>query len=202
MSVVASIAEAQAFQSTKIAAIPPGHDLVVLDVGSGNGGNVGFFVWKPASTSTDASNQLVITPTGAATGRWHRADPLVDWTFPFTFNTADAAVLGTVPVGFRLRPTRPFWEILANMTGGVSSTIGLSSSNAGFNTKGDLLGGAAGDLAATLVAGLAAGTIGTKVAALGGVYMVAGNTVRFDRITSAFTAGSGIAHLPVEVIAA
>jgi hypothetical protein len=112
-------------------------------------------------------------------------------------------VLYTVPAGFELELETSFWEVTADFTGGSSSAIGLSSSNAALSTKGDVLGGASGDVAAGL---LAAGVKakGTKGAKMGnpGAYLVGGNTVRFDRVTSAFTAGTGIAHVHVSVVVA
>lgn len=118
-----------------------------------------------------------------------------DLALPIAAATADAAVLATVPAGAALLLGRSHWEITENWTGGSSSAIGISSDQAPYNTKGDLLGGAAGDVAATLVAsaGRVLGTIGADVAA--GILLKGGATIRFDRITSAFTAGSGFAHI-------
>ncbi len=121
-------------------------------------------------------------------------------TLPFTSATADAAVLFTVPTGIRLVVHRALWDIVLAMTGGTSSAIGVSSSNAGYNTKGDILGGASGDVAATLTAGAKAGTAGEKYASNGAVILVGGDTVRFDRITSAFTAGNGRVQLHCSVL--
>lgn len=122
---------------------------------------------------------------------------------PIAFGTADAAVLFTVPStsgGYTIRGLelqKLYWEITADWTGGASSAIGVSSSRTGFTTKGDLLGGAAGDVAATLVAAsLFAGTVGAKslVTLASTAIIRAAETLRFDRITSAFTAGTGFVH--------
>ncbi len=118
---------------------------------------------------------------------------------PVGFATADAAVIFTVPTGKRLFVGRPFWEVTQAWTGGSSSAIGLSSSNAAYNTKGDLLGGATGDVLAGLTVGFK-GTIGAKLASNGVVVLVGGDTVRFDRITSAFTAGAALVHFPVRLL--
>ncbi|WP_196302696.1 hypothetical protein, partial [Streptococcus pneumoniae] len=79
---------------------------------------------------------------------------LVDLPFPIGFATADAAVLGTMPAASSLLVIRGYWEISADWTGGTASAIGLSSSQTAHSTKGDLLGGAAGDVAAALTAAL------------------------------------------------
>jgi hypothetical protein len=115
------------------------------------------------------------------------------------FNTADAAVLATVPEGVEvlLNPYLCGWRVTTSFTGGASSAIGLSSSRAPHNVKGDILGAAAGDVAATLVSTgkLLQGTLGLDFASVGQVLLIAGDTIRFDRITSAFTAGAGFACL-------
>lgn len=154
-----------------------------------------------ASTAADATSNLVITP-GHSTGRFIRTNSVIDLKLAIAYTTADAAVLFTVPTGFRVMVRRCFWEPTVAFTGGSSSAIGLSSSNAGASTKGDLLGGATGDVLASLTAGFPkAGTVGTKIASDGVVALVAGDTIRFDRITSAFTAGTGFAHVRLEVLA-
>lgn len=123
---------------------------------------------------------------------------------PFTFATADAAVLFTVPTltngAAALKIDSLFWEITTSMTGGTTPAIGVSSSNSKYNTKGDLLGGASGDLTASLVSTntYVPGTLGAKFAAAattGKIFLVAGDTIRFDRIANAFTAGAGYVHV-------
>lgn len=121
-------------------------------------------------------------------------------TLPFTFSTADATALFTVPSGYRLFVHRTLWEIAADMTGGSSSTIGLSSDATGYTTKGDIQGGASGDAAAALTAGLRPGTIGAKFGSNGVIVIPAGKIIRFDRITSAFTAGNGTAQLQCSLL--
>ena len=113
-----------------------------------------------------------------------------------TFETADGAVLFTVPAGARLILGRGYWDVTTGFTGGSSSAIGIAGP-APHDTAGDLLGGSSGDVAATLTVGVKLGTIGTDTAA--GVMLKAGDTVTFERITSAFAAGAGrarfVAHL-------
>ena len=122
-------------------------------------------------------------------------------TLPVNFNLADAAPLFVVPPGMRIAIERPLIEVIVPFTGGAASAIGLSSSNVGYNTKGDLAGGAAGDVAAGLTAGFK-GTLGTKAATQGVIVLVGGDVIRFDRITSVFTAGSGFAHIPFSILPA
>jgi hypothetical protein len=127
---------------------------------------------------------------------------------PIAFGTADATVLFTVPtlpngcVGLYL--AKFWWEVTTSFTGGSASAIGLSSSNAGYSTAGDLLGGATGDVAATLVSTTKykVGTAGAKISAAspGLVILVAADTIKFNRITSAFTAGAGFVHIDVAFI--
>lgn len=137
---------------------------------------------------------------GAGVGRWLALpNQVIDISMPITFNTADLATLYTLPAGSALIPVRGYWEVATGFTGGASSAIGLASSKAPFTTAGDLLGGATGDVAATLVTGaFIPGTIGTDlVGATEGIgnILVAADIIRFNRITSAFAAGAGNAHL-------
>jgi len=157
-------------------------------------------LWRfvSASTSADTTESLVLVPT-AGSGRWHRVDKHVDLKLVLDRTAADGATLFTVPVGFRLRPTVPFWEISTLFTTANAGVAGLSTSNAAGSTKGDLLGGAGLDAAASLTAGLIGGTAGTKIATVTpGLVLVAGDTIRWDK-TNAFTAGAGFAHVPVNL---
>lgn len=154
------------------------------------------FLAAGALTNDD---QLVVAPT-VGTGTWLKMLGSIDLSLAITFATADAAVLYTMPAGAYIHVRRCYWEVGTGWTGGASSAIGASSSNAAYTTKGDLLGGASGDLAATLVTGrVVPGTIGAKTAA--GVFLVPTNTVRFDRLVSAFTAGTGNLHIVGDLLA-
>jgi hypothetical protein len=120
---------------------------------------------------------------------------------PIDFTIADAAVLYTIP--YRSRVVALFWEITASFTGGSSSAIGVSSSQAAFTTKGMIHGGSSGDVAATLVTGAQPfrGTQGTAFTAAPFIAILdVGATLRFDRVTSAFTAGAGFVHAELRVV--
>jgi len=161
------------------------------------------WMFSLASSAVDTTQNLVVTPSDAAGGAWLRVDNFVDLKLPFAFNTADATALLTVPAGFNLLLLRAYWEVIASLTGGASSAIGLSSNNAAFATKGDILGGAAGDVAATLVqtgSPYKGGTLGAKFGTNGLIVLVPANTLRFDAITSAFTAGNGFVHVAAQII--
>jgi hypothetical protein len=157
--------------------------------------------WSFHATSTLTGNDiLVATPSSSAyasAGRWLRCCGAVDLKLAIGYGTADAAVLLTMPTGARMIVRRCYWEVTTDFTGGSSSAIGLSGPSP-HNTKGDLLGGSGGDVAATLVAGVALGTIGADTAA--GVLLKAADTVKFDRVTSAFTAGAGYAHVVGDLV--
>lgn len=149
---------------------------------------------------SDTTDNVLMTPDGG-TGRWVRADNAFVMKLPIAFGLADNAVIFTVPEGFALRLTGlPYWETTTGWSGGSSSTIGVSSSRTGFTADGSLLGGAAGDVAATLVAGIQAGTIGVGLDSLAeiqaGLFEEA-DTIIYNEITSAFTAGEGFVCIPV-----
>lgn len=156
-------------------------------------------LWRFAASSSaaDASENIVLTPD-AGSGRWLRLPGAIALVLPITFETADAAVLFTVPTGAEFKLDAMAWNITTSFTGGSSAAIGVSSGTlSGYTTKGDLIGGASGDVLATLVstgAKYKAGTIGPKMdslAEINAAYLVATDTIRFDRITDAFTAGAG-----------
>jgi hypothetical protein len=174
--------------------------LVASDVARTHGNEV--FVdadqsrWCFHSSSAVTGDDLLVATPAAGTGRWLRVPGACVLVLPIAFGTADAAVLYTMPTGARLRLIDVYWHVLTDWTGGSSSAIGVSSAKTGFSTKGDLVGGAAGDVAATLVAsvGSVPGTIGVginSVAKIKTALWLPTDTVRFDRITSAFTAGTG-----------
>lgn len=147
-----------------------------------------------------------------ATSPFAAADSLLNGTtgdrqgwlsfFGFTFALADASVIYTVPATApRLQIVDAFWEPTTSLTGGASSAIGLKSSNTAYATAGDILGGAAGDVAAGLTATPTAPlkrTVGAKIAS--GVVLVAGDTVIFNRMVSAFTAGAFNIHLKYALV--
>lgn len=156
-------------------------------------------VWQFNAASALTGNDILVATPGAGTGRFLRVPAGGKFELPFTFATADAAALLTMQAGQELAVERAFWRVAADFTGGASSAIGASSNKTtptNWSTKGDILGGATGDVAATLVAsvGIVAGTIGADMDTLTktrGLILKATDTVRLDRITSAFTAGSG-----------
>lgn len=150
--------------------------------------------WWFHSTSALTGDDVLVVEPASGSGAWLRMPGRAYLVLPFTFATADATALLTLQAGQQLRLWDLYWEIAADMTGGASSAIGVSSNKTGYSTKGDLLGGATGDVAASLTLALSP-TVGTIGAKLDGddarAIFVSANTIRFDRITSAFTAGSG-----------
>lgn len=155
-----------------------------------------------ATSDEDEGQELVIEPA-AGSGRWLRADKAFTMKLPIDYTMADGAAILTVPAGFVLRLTGlPFWEVTTGFSGGSSSAIGVASDKTGYDTAGDILGGATGDVAASLTAGVRAGTIGPKLdsfAELQAFFLEEADTLTFERITSAFTAGAGFVCLPVSV---
>lgn len=164
---------------------------------------LGGGAWRYSAASVLVNDDLLVVEPTSEAGAWIREGAFVDLKLAISSANTDAQVLYTVPAGFELWVPGSAWEVTADWTGGSSSAIGLSSSSTFFATKGDLLGGAAGDVLATLVAAgrKYKGTIGADVGKPGST-LVGGDTIRFDRITSAFTAGAGFAHVFCNVIVA
>jgi hypothetical protein len=160
-------------------------------------------VWRfKLSSSLTGDDQLVATPA-AGSGRWLLEPGVYRLQLAIGFATADAAVLLTLPAGCVLEPLEFYWTITADWTGGSSSAIGVSSAKTGYSTKGDLLGGATGNVLADLTVALSPqkGTIGAGFDTLAKrrTLFVATDNIRFDRITSAFTAGAGAVNALVRV---
>lgn len=162
-------------------------------------------LWRFVAASTageDTNKELVIAPA-AGTGRWLAADKHKTLKLAIGFGTADGAALLAVPAGFALRLAGfPFWEVTTSFAGGSSSAIGLSTSVTGYETKGDLLGGAAGDVEAALTAGVRAGTLGGELddhVGFQALALVEDDEIQFDRVTSVFTSGAGFARVPVAI---
>lgn len=162
-------------------------------------------LWRFAGASTqtvDGANELVMAPD-AGSGRWVRANQAFTLRLPIAFGLADGDVLLTVPEQMLLRLAgMPYWEITTGWTGGSASTIGVNAS-AIATTEGDLLGGAAGDATAVLgTAGIKAGTIGPLIDTLTeqqAFFLKAADTIKYNKITSAFTTGEGFVHIPVSI---
>lgn len=191
----ASIATIAALKA--LAAVHPAHvhgNVVMVDADGSE------WVYHSSSALT-GDDILVVTPTNAA-GRWLRKVGRTTLYLPFTYETADGATLLTVPTGCVLKLDSAHWKISASLTGGTSSAIGVAAT--GHTTAGDILGGASGDVEATLTAGTKAGTVGAKMdtdTELHSMIFVATNTFTFERITSAFTAGAGSVGLVVDILA-
>lgn len=143
-------------------------------------------------------NIFVLAPADApAAGRWIRKAGIARLDLSIPFATADATVLATIPAGFRFRPLEANWKVTTTMTTASAAGAGVSSSNAAASTKGDLLGGATGDVVATLVStGASNFVLGTGGAKLMGtntqrraIALVAGDTLRYDLFTGTFTGG-------------
>jgi len=198
---IPNVAELQAFDGDKIR---PDSIYKVANTINQNG-YVGpsTFRFVAGAAAADATAQLIINPAvGAASGQWQCVDPFFVLLFDsntVTFALANNAVLFTVPVGYRIAPQLYVLEVGTPWTGGTNSAIGMNSSNAAYNTAGDLLGGAGGMVAADLTAGFR-GKIGAKMAAMYAtqppVVLSAGDTMRWNRIVDAFTAGNGVLHVP------
>lgn len=151
--------------------------------------------WRYSSSCALTGDDILVVEPTSGSGAWLLEPGMVQLKLPFTHSTADAAVLYTIPTGALFKPHEFGWEITTNFTGGSSSAIGVSSTKTGYTTKGDLLGGASGNVQADLTTALSPtlGTVGAnwETIAERRALWKATEIFRFDRITSAFTAGAG-----------
>lgn len=161
------------------------------------------FIAASASPDNNQSQLVVVPGTNPASGKWHRVDSAFDLVIPVTFANTDNQQLVLVPTPMTLLPVYAgiFLEVVTAWAGGATPTVGLSFTNGTVTrTKGNLAGGAAGNGAFTFVTyqqltlgsqySIAAGT--TNAVVLG-----PGSTILWDRITSAYTSGTGNIHIPV-----
>jgi hypothetical protein len=161
------------------------------------------YAFRSASVLT-GDDKLVIAPT-VGTGRWVRKPGQALIVCPFGFATADNAPLLVTPAGCYWRLNFIHWLVSVGFTGGASSAIGVTSSKTNFTSNGALLGGAGGDVAATLVASAAPifGTIGADFDTLAkqrSAVFGPADEIRLKRIVSAFTAGAGSVVLDVTIL--
>jgi len=161
--------------------------------------------WYFHSTSVLTGDDiLVATPADApSAGRWLRAPGRVNLELPIAYTMADHTALLTLPTGAVFRLEYAHWRITTGFTGGSSSAIGIQSTT--LSTAGDVLGGASGDVTATLgTAGIKAGTIGAKMdtdAEIHDNLFVAAEVFYYEKVTSTYTAGAGFACLEGYLIA-
>lgn len=170
-----------------------------------------LFAWHP-TCELDGDDQLVIIPNDRNSavdtaladdlpGRWLAVPGQpVDLALAIAYTLADGATIYTMPTGSALFLAPGYWQVTTSWSGGSSSSIGIDSDQTGLSTAGDIHGGSGGDVAATLSAtggngagNYIPGTIGTDIAA--GAILLGGSLVRYQEITSAFTAGVGYFHL-------
>lgn len=153
--------------------------------------------WHATSTLTSDGILVQAADDAPAAGRWLRAEGYVDLAVPFSRALADGATILTLPAGCRFKLDSAHWEVTTAFSGGSSSAIGVASTT--FSTAGDILGGAGGDVAATLgTTGIKAGTCGAKLdtdAEVHACLFAAGEAFTYEEITSEFTAGVGKVHL-------
>lgn len=149
--------------------------------------------WVFNKDSALTGDDILVATPDAGSGRWLRKPGAVALWLPISYQTANSAVLLTIPTNAVFKLDSAHWRVTTGFSGGSSSAIGVSST--GNTTPGDILGGASGDVTATLgTAGSKSGTIGAKmdtVSELHAQLYVATNTFSFNRITSVFTAGAG-----------
>jgi len=162
------------------------------------------WIFDGASTlvADDTAQELVLVPD-AGTGAWLRKDKAFVMKVPVDYTKADGAAIETIPEGFVLRLTgHAYWQITTPFAGGTGSTIGISTNITGYDTKGDILGGAAGDSTKVESAGVDPGTQGGEMVdevAFHDLLFIEGSELQYDRITDAYTAGAGFVCIPVAV---
>lgn len=183
---VGSVADLKLFDGAQMF-----NEAVAVVANCGNGTRRSYrFVTGLAST--DATDQLVISPTtGAASGRWLCCDDTVALKFPWAFNTANNTVLITIPTGMRFHVMRVIPEIVVTPGGADTGSLGVDSSVA-LNPGG--LGSFTGFLAGF------DGVMGAEINDPTATTLVAGNTLRHNLLVAGFTSGSGFWHIVGSIV--
>ncbi len=149
-------------------------------------GEVSLWRFHATSTAADTSENLVAVP-GVGSGRWLRADRFVALSLAATKDTLDAATLFTVPVGAKIHPREAWWETTQTFNG-TTPKLGVHASPTGWDTPGDILGGATGDTVASTDSRMA-GTIGAALDTRenGRLIMIAADTFKFDIVSGSLS---------------
>lgn len=179
-SLVGTIADLKLFDGAAM------FDQHVCAVANGGNGLARNYRFTAGLASTDATDQLVVSPTtGAATGRWLRTDPVVDLKFAWAFNTANNTTLVTVPTGMRLHVFRFVPEItsLGGIdTGSIGVDSNISSVPGGLGMVTGLLGGFQG-------------VMGVDINTPQRTTLVAGDVFRHNLLVAGYTSGTGFWHI-------
>jgi hypothetical protein len=183
-SLVASVTELQAVVATNL---PNGQPFWVANLNQ----TIALFRWTTGVAGTE-DGQLLVTPTtGAASGRFVRADNHVVLKLPWAFNTADNTTLITCPTGIRLHVMRTVPEAAVALTGLDTASIGLTAT-ASLNPGG--LGTITGQLAGFC------GTMGAENTTPQRTMLVAGDTLKHNVLVAGYTGGSGFWHVVASLI--
>ncbi len=160
-------------------------------------------VWYFHSSSVLTGDDILVATPAAGTGCWLRRPGAVCLEMPIACGMSDHTALLTLPTGCAFKLESAHWRITTGFSGGSSSAIGIQSTS--FATAGDILGGASGELTATIgTAGRKAGTVGVKLDTVAEIHadlFAAAEVFYYEKITSTYDAGAGFACLVGTLIA-
>lgn len=180
-----TIAAAKAWNGANV---PPNQETLILVNG----------IWQrwrfaKGSVAVDATEQTVFAPTsGAASGKWVRNETVIPLRFPWVFNTANDALLFTVPTGFILHVMRVVTQITVDLDGSDTAELGI-------NSDVSLNPGGLGSFTGLLGTGYR-GDEGAEINEPQRTTMIAGNILQHNVMSSGYTAGAGYWHVVCSLI--
>lgn len=186
-TVVNSVSDLQGFQGGA-ATMVNGRQFLVSDLNK----TTALFRWTTGIAGTE-DGQLLVTPTvGAASGRFVRADNCICLKLPWAFNTADNTTLITVPTGIRLHVMRAMAEIVVDLAGSDTGSLGLDS-NVSLNP------GGLAEFDGFVGQGFR-GDMGAEINEPQRTTLIATDVLRHNLLAAGYNAGSGFWHVVCSLI--
>lgn len=182
-SLVGTIADLKTFNGANL------FDQHMFQVANLNG-TPARFRWTAGLTGT-GDDQLLVTPTtGAASGRFLRADNFVSLKLPYTATQANNTTLITIPTGIRFKVLQTGLEIGTQFAGVDTGSIGIDS-NISLNAGG--LGSIVGNTGAA--AGSFNGVNGAETTIPLRSMLIAADVIRHNILVAGYTGGTGFWHV-------
>lgn len=151
-----------------------------------------LFRWTTGIAGTE-DGQLLVTPTtGGAAGRFVRADNCICLKLPWSFDTPNDTTLITVPTGIRLHVMRAIPEIVVDVDGVDTGSLGLDS-NVSLNP------GGLAEFTGFVGVGFR-GDMGAEIDIPQRTTLVATDVLRHNLLAAGFDAGSGFWHVVCSLI--
>lgn len=182
-SLVGTIADLKTFDGAKLF---DQHAFLVSNLN----GTPARFRWTVGLAGTGDDQFLVTPTTGAASGRFLRADNFVSLKLPYTATLANNTTLITVPTGLRFGIIKTGLEIITQFSGVDTGSIGIDS-NISLNAGG--LGTIVGNTGTAINTfnGVQGAEVDTPLRSM----LKAADVIRHNILVAGYTGGTGFWHV-------